>query len=84
MRGVVYIERENTDGDRRTIRTLDVEGFSVTLGDPMGIVKQAVRDALIDPEDAAYTVRAIHDDGWSTRVVHRESYGDRAWIERSA
>ena len=59
MRGVVYIERENTAGDRRIVRKLDVEGFSVTLGDPMEVIKVAVRDALAEP--AVYRVRALHD-----------------------
>lgn len=73
MRGVVYIESESTVRDRRIVQTLDVEGFSSQLGDPMEIVKKAVHDALEQP--GAYTVRAIHDDGWTTRKIYSESHG---------
>ena len=74
MMGVVYIERENSDGDRKIVRTIDVEGLSVTEGDPMEIIKVAVRDAMVEP--AAYAVRAIHDSGWNSRVIHSLTVND--------
>lgn len=77
MRGVVYIERESTAGDRAVVRTLDVEGFPNSLGDPMEIVRRTVAEVLIDPEQSAYTVRAIHDVGGRLRTVHRRSFGDQ-------
>ena len=80
MQGVVYIERENSAGDRKIIRTIDVEGMSVTMGDPLEFVKCAVRDALVEPGSASYRVRAIHDSGWNTRVIVSQVVGRSATV----
>ncbi len=72
MTGTVYIERENTDGDRRIVRTFDVEGMS---GPIEPIIHQALTDVLHDP--ATYIVRAFHESQgryrlWMSQVTGQD------------
>lgn len=67
-RGSVHIERENSDGDRRIVRTIDVEGLLAGV-DRYEYIGAAMREVLADPDHAAYLVRALDDDGRTLRKI---------------
>lgn len=60
MRGIHTIERENTDGDRRIVRTIDTESLTQDV-DRRAFVRAAAEAALQQP--TVYRVRVFLDTG---------------------
>lgn len=65
MRGVYRIERENTDGDRAIVATIDIEGLPGRQ-DALSVATARADELLV--ESGAFKMRVIHDDGWNYRV----------------
>jgi hypothetical protein len=67
VRGVLLIERENSDGDRLIVEEIDIEGLAAGT-DALAHAKERAKAWLEAP--GVYAVRVLHDRGDTLQQLH--------------